>query len=110
MVAEDKKLTRRKFMIASSAVIASPLLLDLAVSKAETKNAEPKAAEQKTVKTGKIYFINRTCIGCQVCKTFCPVQAIHYGDCANEIDQKKCIHCGTCYRECPISVISETSY
>ena len=56
----------------------------------------------------KIYFINHTWIGCQVCKAFCPVEAIRFGDTGNEINQEKCIRCGTCYRECPISVISET--
>jgi ferredoxin len=108
MVIENQNLTRRKFMIASSAAIASPLLMNVVGSIAEAKDVETKAVEPKAAKTGKIYFINRTCIGCQVCKTFCPVKAIRFGDGGNEIDQKKCIQCGTCYRECPISVISET--
>lgn len=91
-------LSRRKFMLASSAAIASPLFLNLAGSISEAK------ARAK----GKIYYIGRQCIGCQVCRMFCPEKAIHFGDCKNEIDQDKCIHCGACYKECPISVISET--
>lgn len=103
MTETSSKVTRRKFMLVGSAAIASPLLINVASSIGEAKAAEPKA-----VKPGKIYFINSTCIGCQVCRTFCPAKAIHFGDGGNEIDQNKCRHCGTCYRECPISVISET--
>jgi ferredoxin len=114
MTEKGSKLTRRKFMLVSSAAIATPMLLDVAGSMAAGKTAEPKAAESKaaaptTAKTGKIYFIGHGCIGCQACRTFCPAKAIHFGDTGNEIDQKKCMHCGTCYRECPISVVTETS-
>ena len=100
---KGQRISRRKFMIVSSAALASPLLLNL-----EGSLSEAKAAEKKKNKSGKVYFINHGCVGCQVCKTFCPQQAIHYGDCRNEIDQDKCIHCGTCFRGCPVSVISET--
>jgi len=96
-------LTRRKFMLVSSAAIASPLLLNLTDTVPDAQGAETKGAL-----TGKIYFINSTCIGCQVCRTFCPAKAIRFGDCRNEIDQKKCLHCGTCYKECPICAVSET--
>jgi len=99
-------MDRRKFMIVSSVAIGSPLFSDLARA-AGARHSEPNAAETQAAKSGKIYFINRNCIGCQVCRTFCPARAIRYGDCQNEIDQKKCIQCGTCYRECPISNISE---
>ena len=92
-----------------SAAIASPLLLNTAGSMAATKSAQTKTTETGIASKGtKIYYIGNECIGCQVCKTFCPAQAIRFGDCKNEIDQKKCIHCGTCYKECPICVISET--
>ncbi|MBN1625190.1 MAG: FAD-binding protein [Deltaproteobacteria bacterium] len=95
-------LSRRKFMLASSAAIASPLLLKLAHPVPDAQGAERKVAAKV-----KIYYINRTCIGCQVCRTFCPAKAIRFGDCRNEIDQKKCMSCGTCYRGCPVSAISE---
>jgi formate hydrogenlyase subunit 6/NADH:ubiquinone oxidoreductase subunit I len=91
-------------MLASSAAIASPLLLDLTGTVSVVKGAETKAA----TKGQKLYYIQTLCIGCQVCRTFCPAKAIRYGDSRNEIDQKKCIHCGTCYKECPVCAISET--
>ena len=96
-------LSRRKFIAVSSAAVATPLILNLM-----DPVDEAKAAAKKAAKGTKLYFINRTCIGCQVCRTFCTAKAIHYGDGGNEIDQNKCIHCGACYRECLISAISET--
>jgi len=95
-------------MLVSSAAIATPLFLGAAGSLAAATSAETKATETSIAKGTKIYFIGNECIGCQACRTFCPAEAIHFGDTGNEIDQKKCIHCGTCYRECPISVVSET--
>jgi ferredoxin len=105
---KSSNLTRRKFMMVSSAAIASPLLLNAVSSMAAAKPAETKATQTAAAKGTKIYFIGRGCVGCQVCRTFCPAKAIHFGDTGNEIDQNKCMHCGTCYRECPISVVTET--
>ena len=90
-------LTRRKFILVSSAAIASPFVLDMAGAVSAAKGAE-------SVKT---YYIGHDCMGCQVCRMMCPSSAINYGDDRNEIDQEKCKHCGTCYKNCPISVISE---
>jgi uncharacterized Fe-S center protein len=104
----SKDLSRRKFMMAGAAAIATPLLLNVAGSMAADKTGEARAASSIAPKGTKIYYINDGCVGCQACRTFCPVQAIRFGNCRNEIDQKICIHCGTCYRECNISVISET--
>jgi ferredoxin len=109
MTQSSKNLTRRKFMMVGSAAIASPLLLNVAGSMAVGKTAETKGTETGIAPKGtKIYYIGDGCVGCQACRTFCPAQAIRFGNCRNEIDQKKCIHCGTCSRECNISVISET--
>jgi ferredoxin len=109
MSGSNLNLTRRKFMLVGSAAIASPMLLNVSNSIAASKTAEIKAAETGIAPKGtKIYYIGDGCVGCQACRTFCPAQAIRFGNCRNEIDQKKCIHCGTCYKECNISVISET--
>jgi ferredoxin len=108
MTETSSKITRRKFMLVSSAAIATPLLLDAANSMAASKTSESETTEANIEKGTRIYFIGKGCVGCQVCKTYCPAQAINFGDCRNEIDQKKCIHCGTCYRGCHINVISET--
>jgi ferredoxin len=102
MKKSSQDVSRRKFMAVGSAAFAAPLLLKLA-------SAVPaaKAAEKKTAKKDKIYYITNKCVGCHACKVFCPVKAIFYGERKMEIDQDKCIQCGTCYNECPISVISE---
>ena len=109
MDSQSQNLTRRKFMMVSSAAIASPLFLNAASSMAAAKPTETKTTGTTNIAKGtKIYFIGRGCVGCHVCLTFCPAKAIHFGDTGNEIDQTKCLHCGTCYRECPISVVTET--
>lgn len=102
-------LGRRKFMLVSSAAIATPLLLGVSGSTAAITTTQTKTVDSSPAKGTKIYFIGHGCVGCHVCMAFCPAKAVHFGDTGNEIDQKKCIHCGTCYRECPISVISETA-
>jgi ferredoxin len=107
----DSKVTRRKFMLVGSAAAAVPLVADLTSAKAMAAATTQSAAASAPLtqpKGTKIYYITRGCVGCQTCRTFCPVKAIHFGDGANEIDQNKCIHCGTCYNECPCCVITET--
>jgi Pyruvate/2-oxoacid:ferredoxin oxidoreductase delta subunit len=101
-------LSRRDFMLGSSAAIAAPLILNHASSMAASGAAGTTTAGTNIAKGTKIYFIGKGCVGCHVCMAFCPANAVHFGDTGNEIDQKKCIHCGTCYRECPISMVSET--
>jgi ferredoxin len=97
---EIRDRSRRKFLVVSSAVIATPALLNL---------TGPAAAAATAKKPGKvkIYFITSKCIGCHACKIFCPQKAVYFGVRKMEIDQDKCVQCGTCYNECPISVIEE---
>ena len=97
MTESNHNLSRRKFVVASSAAIASPLLLD----------PEGLMSAAKTAKKDKIYYITNKCVGCHACKIFCPQKAIFYGERKMEIDQDKCVQCGTCYNECPICVVSE---
>lgn len=98
MSEKDLNLTRRKFMMVSSAAVTAPLLLNLPGMVPEANGAI----------SGNIYYVTRDCVGCQTCRLFCPEDAIRFGDCRMEIEQDKCIHCGTCYEECPASAVSET--
>jgi uncharacterized Fe-S center protein len=84
-------------MIAGSAAIAAPFIMNAAgmVSTAE-------GTEKKTT-----YMITADCIGCHHCFYECPQSAIHWGDDKYEIDQAKCIQCGTCYETCNISAVIE---
>ncbi len=88
-------------MVAGSAAIVTPALLNLAGP------AAAAAATAKKANKDKIYYITRKCIGCHACKIFCPQKAVYFGVRKMEIDQDKCNQCGTCYNECPISVIEE---
>jgi fumarate reductase flavoprotein subunit len=112
MAAQLPNSSRRKFMVASSAAVAAPLLINvpgvLLHAKAETapQGAAGRASEASTDLT--TYFITHDCTGCHTCRGLCPAKAIHWGDAQNEIDQSKCIHCGTCYDNCPTAIISAT--
>ena len=92
-MSEVNNLSRRKFMIVSSAAIAAPFVIN-ALGTIPTVNA----AEEKPT-----YTIEPTCVGCHYCFYECPAKAISWGDDKYEIDQKKCIHCGTCAKVCNIS-------
>jgi ferredoxin len=94
---ESFDLSRRKFMIMSSAAIAAPIILNGA--------GDLFAAEKKEKKA--TYMIGPNCIGCHHCFYNCPQQAIHWGQDKYEIDQVKCIQCGTCYETCNISAVIE---
>jgi NADPH-dependent glutamate synthase beta subunit-like oxidoreductase/Pyruvate/2-oxoacid:ferredoxin oxidoreductase delta subunit len=50
-------------------------------------------------------FICGSCVGCEVCATFCPDFSISVGGDSASIDYTYCKGCGICIRECPRGVI-----
>jgi formate hydrogenlyase subunit 6/NADH:ubiquinone oxidoreductase subunit I len=98
-MSEINNLSRRKFMMVSSAAIAAPFVMNMTGMAQESKTAEGSKVSESNL----IYYINKNCIGCHYCFYSCPASAIRWGDDKYEIDQKKCIHCGTCEKVCNIS-------
>ncbi len=48
-----------------------------------------------------------TCIGCGLCESVCPQEAITAdADGKREIDPAKCVDCGMCAEQCPVDAIS----
>jgi len=97
MTLKDFDVSRRKFMIVSSAAIAAPFILNAAGSVFASGKTEKKVT----------YLIGPTCICCHHCFYNCPQKAIHWGTDKYEIDQTKCVQCGTCYETCNISAVSK---
>lgn len=54
-----------------------------------------------------MYQIMDECIGCGLCQSMCPAEAIFMGEAHRQIDQSKCIQCGTCFEGCPVEAIEE---
>jgi ferredoxin len=92
-------ISRRKFIVASSAAIAAPFVMKMAGMVPDAKGAEKQAEKQYT------YTIGPGCLGCHYCFNECPAGAIQWGDDTYVIDQKKCIHCGTCYKVCNAGIV-----
>ena len=49
-------------------------------------------------KTGIVILDKNTCIGCQACVGFCPIEGMKKS--ADRIEPFKCISCGSCVRAC----------
>lgn len=101
-------LSRRRFMAATSAAMAAPLVMGMAGKAGEARAAEKTTAGAEGKKT---YFINDSCILCPPlpCKTNCPVQAISFDGDKFAIDTEKCIRCGTCLKVCEIGAIVDAN-
>lgn len=46
------------------------------------------------------------CIGCQGCRSVCPVGCIS-NTIPREIDRARCLHCGNCFRICPVQAVEK---
>jgi fumarate reductase flavoprotein subunit len=99
MPEKSSDLTRRNFMIAGSAALASPLLL----------NAANSIASEKPAETGTAFkIIPENCVTCVGCVVFCPNDAIRYGgNHAYRIDPERCEACGTCLEYCNHDAVTD---
>jgi len=96
---EKSNLSRRKFMLVSTAAVAAPFVMKMAGS---VGVAGAGAAEKEKQYA---YTIGPGCLGCHYCFNECPGKAIQWGDDTYVIDQKKCLHCGTCYKVCNAGIV-----
>ncbi len=82
-----------------------------------TKRISPKARirdfseiartykEHEAITEAERCFVCGSCVGCEVCATFCPDFSVRVEDNAARIDYAYCKGCGICVRECPRGVV-----
>jgi len=56
-----------------------------------------------------VYIIENECIGCGICASLCPENAIMMDFRKAHIDTKRCTECGSCISICPRGAIVEES-
>ncbi len=84
----------------------------LEATEVEEKQYTSVSSEENATKQDSIYVVlPQQCIGCQLCVSNCPVNAIEMVDGKAVIDQEKCIQCGICingngeFNGCPVQAI-----
>jgi len=76
-------------------------------SSGRAANIIPQAAGNTPVAAGEKMSVNQdACIGCGLCVTRCPQQAISMQDGKAHINQQLCDGCGVCVSVCPVNAIS----
>ena len=98
----SRNLSRRKFMTASSAAIAAPIIMNMAGKVAMAASAEKTKAKAEEKKG---FFINDDCICCERCMNVCPNKAIWFDGDIYVIDTQKCVQCRTCMGVCNLDAI-----
>jgi succinate dehydrogenase/fumarate reductase flavoprotein subunit len=100
----SQSVSRRKFMAATTAAVAAPLVMSMTGNATEVKAAAEQSAD-------KLYYINDNCILCPPlpCKTGCPAEAISFDGDKFAIDNKKCIRCGNCEKVCEIGAVTNAN-
>lgn len=65
-----------------------------------------QAFEMGDIKSKHIgYFINKNCLGCNICYEVCPQKCIDISKVPVSIKQNNCLHCGKCREVCPCNAI-----
>lgn len=62
-------------------------------------------SEQEAMAESGRCFVCGSCIGCEICATFCPDFSVSVQDDSAVIDYTYCKGCGICVRECPRGVM-----
>ena len=55
--------------------------------------------------TNTVHIKTQFCVGCGLCREYCPREAIRLVDGYAEIDQSRCDRCGVCIDTCPQGAI-----
>jgi len=112
----QKKFSAKGFIYKGSFAISTFTYNDTIVTLRD-KNGKAlwNSSEHDAKKHKPFYVIDRKkCIGCRLCVSSCPVNAIEMKGGRAIIDADKCIACGICengngstYKGCPVSAISK---
>jgi len=102
------------------------IVLKNLVSKPFTKRYPKEKLKPYPKFRGKIEFDKEKCIGCGLCKAYCPTKAIRlkkqkktiktkagihtqFSNFIHSVDLTKCMRCGLCVDVCPVKIIYFTN-
>lgn len=93
--------------------VETPKKVEQSTEKTTTQSDTLKKEDENIIKKVIYYVESKTCIGCRLCVSQCPVNAISMQKGKAVIDMDKCISCGICkngnpsnnYKGCPVEAI-----